>query len=255
MYREHSPGKRLARAVACYWTTTSTGNSHRVLPDGCIDIVLRRTRTSESFCAQIVGAMSTAVVVDDPPCVEYLGIRFAPAEAFRFLALPAHEATDQVVPLEAVWGRMASELESRVSDAKDETARLSVVEEVLEHRLRSAAPGDFRLRQAIAAMHWPESRFADWDIGLRQMRRLFKTYVGLSPKAFARILRMQRAVSMIGRGTARTGAELAVTCGYFDQSHLVREFHALTGLSPRAFAKAQSMTVLSNPPANSPAIG
>ena len=255
MYREHSPGKRLARAVACYWTTTSTGNPHRVLPDGCIDIVLRRTRTSESFCAQIVGTMRTALVVDDPPCVEYLGVRFAPAEAFRFLALPAHEATDQVVPLEAVWGRMASELESRVSDAKDETARLSVFEDVLERRLPNAAPGDFRLRKAIAAMRSPESRLDDWGIGSRQMRRLFEKYVGLSPKAFARVLRMQRAVSMIGRGTARTGAELAAACGYFDQSHLVREFRALTGLSPRALAKAQSMTVLSNPPASFPDIG
>lgn len=100
VHREFLPTAALRRSVICYWTRASAGGTHRVLPDGCMDILLRRPHESASFHAHIVGAMTTSLVIDDDASAESIGVRFAPGEAFRFLALPAQEATDRLVALD-----------------------------------------------------------------------------------------------------------------------------------------------------------
>lgn len=245
VYREFSPAERLRRSVACLWTMTSSGRSHRVLPDGCMDILLRRKSANEPFVAEIVGTMTTAIVVAEASSAESIGVRFAPGESFRLLALPAHEATDEMVPLKVAWGALAKELESRVSDAPTTEARLAAVERVLEDRLRSAAPVDLRVRKVIDALCSRVAPPRDLHVGSRQLRRLFKTYVGISPKVFQRVVRMQRAVGRMDRAPSSSWAGIATDCGYFDQSHLVREFRSLVGLSPTTFARTRAVSVSS----------
>lgn len=253
MYREYAPSERLNRTVACYWTTTSSANPHRVLPDGCMDILLRRANENGAFRADIIGTMTTAIVVDEPPGTQYIGVRFVPGEAFRFLSFPAHEATNDVIPLGVAWGRTVRELEAKVSEARNIPARIAAIDDVLVRRLGSAAPADFRVRKTIAAVRAEGAIAHDLNIGSRHLRRLFETHVGISPRGLARVLRMQRVVSRINRGVPASWAALATDCGYFDQSHLVREFHALVGLSPTTFVKARAMSVSSNRAALLPA--
>ena len=65
--------------------------------------------------------------------------------------------------------------------------------------------------------------------------RAFEARVGLTPKRFARLLRFQRVIAHAARGRA-DWARVAADCGYYDQSHLVHEFRALSGLTPSAYA-------------------
>jgi AraC-like DNA-binding protein len=61
----------------------------------------------------------------------------------------------------------------------------------------------------------------------------FRAQLGLPPKAYARILRFQRAVGLLaGVGDGRTLADVAIECGYYDQSHLTRASVALAGCAP-----------------------
>jgi hypothetical protein len=58
---------------------------------------------------------------------------------------------------------------------------------------------------------------------------------GLAPKAYARIVRFQRAVGLLGGvRDGHTLADVAIECGYCDQSHLTRDFVALAGCTPTA---------------------
>ena len=70
----------------------------------------------------------------------------------------------------------------------------------------------------------------------RYLTSRFRTETGLSPKAAARVIRFDRARRLLAGQVAAGGrprlADLAVTCGYFDQAHLARDFRALAGVPP-----------------------
>jgi AraC-like DNA-binding protein len=82
----------------------------------------------------------------------------------------------------------------------------------------------------------------------RYLGRQFATEVGLSPKVAGRVVRFDRARRALQLDTARgrrlSLAELAVTCGYYDQAHMAREFAGFAGCSPSAFRSVQAGEVL-----------
>jgi len=82
--------------------------------------------------------------------------------------------------------------------------------------------------KAVASMH---------NVGVRQMERLFQEFVGVSPKQFARLDRVQRALTLSRKSPQADWSAIAAASGYFDQSHFIREFRALNGTTPVAFAQ------------------
>ena len=69
----------------------------------------------------------------------------------------------------------------------------------------------------------------------RHLTSRFRTEIGLTPKAAARVVRFDRARHLLAANAGGTGhhlADLAAACGYFDQAHLAREFRALAGCPP-----------------------
>jgi AraC-like DNA-binding protein len=75
------------------------------------------------------------------------------------------------------------------------------------------------------------------DISVRRLQRLFLEYVGVGPKWVIRRYRLQEAIEQ-ATGGPLDWATLAIDLGYSDQAHLVREFTAVTGVSPAAYARA-----------------
>jgi AraC-like DNA-binding protein len=68
----------------------------------------------------------------------------------------------------------------------------------------------------------------------------FKAQVGLSPKRYCRIRRFQQAVRRAHRGQRVDWAQLALNCGYYDQSHFIHEFRACSGLTPTAYQASRT---------------
>src|SRR5262249_30820345 len=70
-------------------------------------------------------------------------------------------------------------------------------------------------------------------LAIRQVDRLFRAHAGMGPKTFGRIVRFQKALKILMRAPGCTLADVAARCGYYDQPHLVREFKAFSGSTPR----------------------
>jgi transcriptional regulator GlxA family with amidase domain len=72
-------------------------------------------------------------------------------------------------------------------------------------------------------------------LSVRQLERRFMAAIGLSPKTYCGIVRFKHACAR-ARDQAWTGwTKVAADCGYFDQAHLINDFHAFSGLPPRQF--------------------
>ncbi len=65
----------------------------------------------------------------------------------------------------------------------------------------------------------------------------FREQVGVPPKLMARILRFEHAVELAGREPALDWSEVSHLCGYYDQAHMIRDFHQFAGVTPGRFAE------------------
>ncbi len=242
VYAEIAPPPRLRSLVACYWAISGPFADHRVLPDGCIDVLL----TADGG-ARLVGTMTRAIVA--PPGERAVfGVRFRPGEAARIAPLAPAELTDGEASLADAWGadaralegRALRALEDRSLSAHDVLARLGpLVDRALEDRLaRHARASDLAVRAAADALatgstvHEAARRAS---LSERQLARRFCARVGIGPKAFARVMRLQRATSAIWSGA--NAAEAALLAGYADQAHFTRDAKDLAGVTPVRFVQ------------------
>ena len=181
-----------------------------------------------------------------------IGVYFRPGRAVPVLGGPASDLADAHVDLESVWGRTATELRERLSTAATPAKRFAVLEEVLLGRLRQRPPRHGAIPIALDAFEQADTavkvRNIARRVGLSQRRfiQLFTAEVGLTPKLYGRVRRFQRARELVRNDTQPDWAAVAVACGFFDQSHLIRDFGEFSGLSPVAYLKQRSKHVLLN---------
>jgi AraC-like DNA-binding protein len=164
------------------------------------------------------------------------------------LGVPASEMAGRIVALEDLWGDVAARrLCARLAEARDTAAAAGVLESAIAERIAAAkGNGKGRRRPARAELALAAAeRLAGssgsvyavaGELGLseRHLRRVFRETVGVSPKAFARIARFHRALGA-AREDGRAGwAGIAAAAGYYDQAHLIAEFRAIAGVTPRA---------------------
>ncbi len=167
-----------------------------------------------------------------------VGVAFRPGGANPFFARPASAIDEPVVELEALWGRDGDALRERLLAAPTPQAMLSTLEAVLVERMVRSPEPDPAVAVAVGVLDRgaPVAEVAD-RVGItdRTLRRRFTEQVGLTPKRFARVRRLHRLLASIVGEPAVDWARAAADCGYFDQTHMVKDFRALTGLTPGAF--------------------
>lgn len=165
---------------------------------------------------------------------------FTPVGAAAFLGPSLEEFVGTTTDLA---GLLAPPVEldrlcEQLAGADDHGRRITMVEDFLLARVRVSAPDPL----VAAAIAWLErgagnTRIDDLTryIGLSQsaLERRFRRVVGVSPKRFASVVRLLRAVRL--RATGADSTAVAHAAGYFDQSHFIHDFRRATGSSPQAF--------------------
>jgi AraC-like DNA-binding protein len=197
------------------------------------------------FGTLLGGLHSTPALIAHDGAQSGIQVALRPLGTRALLGLPAGELAGLDVPAEAVLGGVCAELRARLLAAAGWRERFAVLDEIL---LRAAAwPG---VLPATPEVGWAwrqlmraggTTRVSDlaaqtgWSA--RHLTSRFRTEIGLTPKAAARVIRFHRTRQLLIRQVAVAGretklADLAATCGYFDQAHLAREFRALAGCPP-----------------------
>jgi AraC-like DNA-binding protein len=168
-------------------------------------------------------------------------------EAPRLLGVPASELANRLVPLEDVLGSFAIELTERLADAADARERDTVAQRLFARRLTSDhatspevayALGRLRATRGAARV---ESLAAEVGWSRRHLAARFRDALGLSPKALARVIRVEHAAHRVRAGDRL--ADVAYATGYADQAHFNRDFRELVGCTPSQFPFVQDTLV------------
>jgi AraC-like DNA-binding protein len=228
------PSAPLAGCVDHYWFSAAASAPVTVLlPDGRIDVVLERTATRATV--QAYGSVTAPTAVALVPGASYVGVQFRPGAARHVLAVAARELTDRALDADvALSVQLAPLLDAahprewivRLDAALcKHLARVQPVAGRVDHAVAMIERAQGTLRIDVLAERLGSSR--------RQLERDFLDTVGLSPKAFAAIVRFQHAAQRLRVGDAISQA--ALEAGYADQSHLTRDFRRLAGLTPAGY--------------------
>jgi AraC-like DNA-binding protein len=172
-------------------------------------------------------------------------IHFRPAGALPFLGVPLGELENSCVGLDGLWGRHGASLHERLIATPSPADRVALLEAFLLQRLKSHDQDPHRgVRTVLSAIaHDPSMRISEAQtmtgLSQRRLAAAFRAEVGLAPKSYQRVRRLQAALSMLDAGAAH-GATIAADLGYFDQAHFVREFRSFTAMSPTQYLARRS---------------
>jgi AraC-like DNA-binding protein len=256
-YQELRPCAALRRYVECFWflsdgQTAGPRDVERIVPDGCTELIVHLGEPFERVSAQgflrqapafLVGQMPHFILLRPSRRVETVGVRFRPTGAQRFFREPADELAGRFVALQDLWGADAPRLLARLQEASCAPARARVIETALLRALRGDSVTvvervtTWILRNEGRVSVAEAARLA--GLSERSLERRFQSELGLGPKAFARVIRLQGVLRTIAGQAQPDWADVAAQCSFFDQPHLIREFRALTGETPAEFVRNQ----------------
>lgn len=159
------------------------------------------------------------------------------------------ELAEQVTPLDLVWSRGGNELCEQLYEAATITEKLTLYQNILMKHFVEV-PHQPRILHAIAQIeNAQETPSVEWlaeqaNLSQKQFERQFERIVGMMPKLYIRLARFQKLVGWLRRcGTTARWAAIAAQFGYYDHSHLVKDFRAFAGTTPSEFAAATAGVV------------
>jgi AraC-like DNA-binding protein len=160
--------------------------------------------------------------------------------AEKVLGVSASAIAGRIVALDDVWGGAATQrLLDRLAGARDTVGAAAMLESAIAERLAIAGGGRhagarLALDAAARLASAPVSAVAQGlGVSERHLRRVFRETTGVSPKAFAKLARFQHALRAAGEAGHGGWASIAAAAGYYDQAHLIAEFRAIAGVTPR----------------------
>ncbi len=242
-----APDPRLRRFVAVYhgYRERTDGPLARPeLPHGGVTIIVNLgpglLLDGERFGSFAAGLYERPVATEHPGEQAGLQLYVPPPAARMLLGLPLAELTERAVALDELLGPAARELPERLLDLPGWPERFALMDALVARRLRDAAPLPAPVLGAWARLVQSGGRARIEDVardvgwGRRHLAARFRAELGLTPKAYARVVRFERALAALRAPHPAPLAAIAAAAGYADQAHLTREVRTFAGTTPAA---------------------
>lgn len=238
-----APVRSLVAHVTAYEERFAPGREvvERVLPDGASRLLIALQGGVASVL--VAGASVSPVVLSMRGHMHGLSVALHPGASLALFGVPAHELAGCTVPWDVI-SRAHRDLPERLAAAASDTERVGLVltalgemhqppdpasRQLVEHAARrlGANAGGATVRALAAELHLSE----------RRLQQLFAAQIGLAPSVWRRLQRLHRTLRLLRMARTPQWAEMALRTGYYDQSHMINEFRALCGLTPRQFQR------------------
>lgn len=245
------PSPHLKFYIDCFWileTDRPESIEHRVIPDGSQQLFIHygtplMTKNSIQQQSFLNGQNTSYLDVKSAGITRFISINFKPWGLAPFIKAPVFELTNHEADLTSVLGSSGRDLEEKVLVASSTKERIAILETYLMNRLSLSHQPLYKMianraESIYTAKHTNAETALYSDIGMcsKTFEKYFKSVIGIKSTEFKKICRLNRAVKLMRTDIKFT--ELAHLTGYFDQSHLIKDFKNLTGLTPKQFRSA-----------------
>ena len=251
-----TPHSDLSEFIECYWMMYSDDSSptiEKIIPDGFTEIIFNyrdvyQAKTDGDWNLQspnlLAGQIKTFFYLQNTGTTGSVAIKFKPAALTQLFGISMDQYIDKIVDLDALLIPELLELKEKIAACIDVNGKIQaeaitpildnyfllLIEGASENPLREPLKLIFSSHGLVSVAEMA----AVARVGERQLERLFKKYVGLSPKYYARIIRFNHIFDLI-KAKKNSWAEIVYQSGYYDQSHFIQNFKAFTGEDPSSY--------------------
>ncbi|MRG43826.1 helix-turn-helix domain-containing protein [Chitinophaga sp. SYP-B3965] len=247
IFKRILPPPGLARIIECYWIAESEDArpaKEKIIPDGFPEMIfhygdpyrinLHHATWELQSQSLLAGQIRQYFFLENTGKSGVLGIKLQPTALTYLFDISMHTLTDKVVDLSVI---MAVPLQSLLCSPAPHDEKITAINEWMGS---FPLPPQDHAEKAIDLIREHKGAIAvaeiitQLGISERHLERLFKKYVGLSPKFYARIIRFNH-IFHLNQERNPTWTDLAFNAGYYDQSHFIRNFKAFTGEDPSGY--------------------
>jgi AraC-like DNA-binding protein len=265
-YQTFQPSSDFESIISCYWTLEVPAESNpqrqRIIPDGTIEMAfilgddIKRYISGDEFIIQpramVLGQTIEPFFIEPTGYVNTFAIRFYPYGFANFVATPLKDLVNKETPLELLFGeKTAKDLEIKMIEATNSNERIEIIETFLINRLNEKSTINSIVKTTIDVLLATNgsasiSKILKEDLSKRrQLERNFIKQIGVSPKQFGKVIRLQTALKLLLNKKKENLTEIAYESEYFDQAHFIKDFKAFTGINPKDFLGNENMALSS----------
>lgn len=230
---------------------------HRIVPTGCVELMfqygdgllkMKNNEISAQPNSIITGQLTDFYDVIQTGKTAFLSILFKPHAAKIFFDLPINELANQNIDINLILKSENKHVSEQLALTRSHQEKIKIIEDFLLRNLSEEKLYNFnRLSKSIDLIN---SKFGDVRVSQlsditclsdKQFCRIFNDYVGLQPKNFIKIVRLQASFYYMQKFQPKSTTELAYLCGYYDQAHFIKDFKNLTGYTPNTYFKHEGI--------------
>lgn len=251
--KQYAPADSLKPYIEYYWEGTFVGSPsaafhHQVIPTGYIDFILHfsdarcEVKTGSDWQGSsrfyLSGFWTTPFWVQFWDTVVTFNIRFKPEALFILLNLPASELLNRPNNLEEVFGSHFNTFFLQLEAVKTVEEKIQLADQFFLKKLSGSKKNNSYLQLASEIIRLQRCEISverlsdEVCISSRQLEREFKNKLGISPKTYMRITRINMVQELVTNNPTLNQSQLAYLAGYSDQAHFIKDFKKLTGVLP-----------------------
>lgn len=233
--------KELENYCMCIWTMQSKKIlsktiSNNILPDACIDLVI--DFVNQSICFAGFSKETEDFQLNEK--IDYMGVRFKPSIFYVLYQVGADRVMDHEIPFCEIEKEFPL---AKILELKDTKERMEYLKNYLLQKTKGKTENSF-LEVVEELYQSPKEQTViaiaeKFGYHERHLYRVFKANYGVSPKVLLNILRLHLCLTFLLEKNMDL-VEIVYLCGFYDQSHFIREIKKYTGISPLKILKTYS---------------
>ncbi len=250
-----APGERLAKLVSSFYRMDFEGDNFseieradraqfRFQLRGVGEYHFAAGHIAPTYPVTIIGPTSAPIKATASCPLTIFGWGLLPAGWGALMGKDSASYVDQAIDARQIFGHSVMVLRQQLIDAADFAAQRKIGKRIAKDMYQDSETTPFEFTTKVD--NWllahidpdVEVLAASTELSPRQLERITKRYYGMPPKKLARKYRALRAAQALAHGDSLddTGLSLA----FYDQSHLIREVKAFTGLTPSQLKSGES---------------
>ena len=169
-----------------------------------------------------------------------ISVKFTPGMGKYFIPCKLDQFTDNVIPITDIWPHAGKKMIDKILLAKTLDQKIKIISNFLfdQKNMTKCSPIDHAVQMVVQnnGIITLEKLAKAACLSTSQFRKRFKEEVGISPKYFVRIIRINAILKILKKqNTPYKLVDIAYQFKYFDQAHFIRDFKLVTGCTPKTF--------------------